>query len=293
MVLKKKPIWLHKKVCQKTENYTRSLLKDLDLYTVCEEARCPNISECFGKGHATFLIMGDVCTRACEFCNVKKAKYGNLLNSLDPYEPERISLAVQRMNLSHVVITSPTRDDIFDGGALHFANTIKAIRTSMPDTTIEVLVPDFKADIDSIKTVLGSEPEIFGHNVETVPRLYSVRKGASFERSLSVLENAKKISPDAYTKTGIMLGLGETLDELKDVFDKLIKIGCDFLSMGQYLQPGLENIEVSEYIHPDKFEEMKYIAKEFGFKHVESAPYVRSSYNAQKYLSYEEFDGGK
>ncbi|MEO1784688.1 lipoyl synthase [Thermodesulfobium sp. 4217-1] len=293
MVLKKKPIWLHNKVCQKTENYTRSLLKDLDLHTVCEEARCPNISECFGKGHATFLIMGDVCTRACEFCNVKKAKSGNLLNPLDPGEPERISQAVQRMNLSHVVITSPTRDDVFDGGALHFANTIKEIRNSMPDTTIEVLVPDFKADIDSIKTVLDSEPEIFGHNVETVPRLYSIRKGASFERSLSVLEIAKKMSPNMYTKTGIMLGLGETFDELKEVFDKLIKIKCDFLSMGQYLQPGLNNIEVSEYVHPDKFQEIKDIAKEFGFKHVESAPYVRSSYNAQKYLSYEEYDGGK
>lgn len=293
MVLKTKPVWLHKKICQKTENYTRSLLKDLDLHTVCEEARCPNISECFEKGHATFLIMGDVCTRACEFCNVKKAKNGNLLGPLDPYEPERVSQAVQRMNLSHVVITSPTRDDIFDGGALHFANTIKAIRGSVPNTTIEVLVPDFKADIDSIKTVLGSEPEIFGHNVETVPRLYSIRKGASFERSLSVLESAKKMSPNVYTKTGIMLGLGETFDELKDVFEKLIKINCDFLSMGQYLQPGLNNIEVSEYVHPEKFEEIKNIAKEFGFKHVESAPYVRSSYNAQKYLSYEECNVGK
>jgi lipoic acid synthetase len=285
MVLNKKPIWLRKKVCQKTENFTRSLLKDLGLHTVCEEARCPNISECFEKKHATFLIMGDTCTRACEFCNVKKVIEGNLLEPLDPFEPERVAQATQRLDLSHVVITSPTRDDIFDGGALHFAYTIRAIRTCMPHTTIEVLVPDFKGNISAIKTVLVEKPEVFGHNVETIPRLYSIRKGASFERSLSVLENAKRILPDVYTKTGLMLGLGETLDELKEVFDKLINVNCDFLSIGQYLRPGLKNVEVYEYVHPDKFEEIKEIALNFGFKHVESAPYVRSSYNAQKYLS--------
>ncbi|AEE14768.1 Lipoyl synthase [Thermodesulfobium narugense DSM 14796] len=285
MVLKKKPAWLHKKVCQKTENYTRVLLKDLELNTVCEEARCPNISECFSNRHATFLIMGDVCTRSCEFCNVKKAKDKNLLKPLDPYEPERVAQAVERLNLSHVVITSPTRDDIFDGGALHFANTIKAIRNLNPNVTIEVLVPDFKGDTDSIKTVIGLNPEIFGHNLETVPRLYAIRKGASFERSLYVLESVKKLSQNVFTKTGIMLGLGETMDELKEVFERLIKINCDFISIGQYLRPSLKNVEVYEYVHPDKFEEIGEIARNFGFKHVESAPYVRSSYNAQKYLS--------
>jgi lipoic acid synthetase len=281
----RKPSWLNKKIrlkdCQDVDN----LLEGLNLNTICREARCPNISECFAQKTATFLILGDTCTRQCKFCAVKKGKP----SGLDLDEPQRVAKGVIGLGLKHVVVTSVTRDDLSDGGADIFAKTVFSIRDMAKDITIEVLIPDFKGDIEALKRVMEAKPDIIAHNVETVPGLYKeARQGADYGRSLSVLENAKKMSLSGkekiYTKSGIMLGLGEKEEEVLEVFADLRKTDCDFLSIGQYLSPGAENIPVKEYILPDKFAYYKQKALEKGFFYVESGPYVRSSYVAANYL---------
>ncbi len=276
----RRPNWLNKKISISGCGKMDSMLKELGLNTVCREASCPNISECFGKGIATFLILGRICTRGCAFCGVKK---GAPL-SLDPDEVQRVTKAVIRLKLKHVVITSVTRDDLSDGGAGEFARLIRTLRDRSPETAIEVLVPDFQGDPDAVNTVLQARPDIFAHNVETVPRLYPlVRIGADFERSLKVLSLAKAAS-GIYVKSGIMAGLGETREEVLEVMDRLRLSGCDFLSIGQYLRPGKSNYPVQEYIEPNLFAEYEQEARSRGFSAVESAPYVRSSYAASRYL---------
>jgi len=275
----RKPEWLNKKIDFKKIAGTDNYMKDLGLHTVCHQARCPNISECFHKSTATFLILGDTCTRQCGFCSVAKGEP----KPADETEPERVLKAVKRMKLKYVVITSVTRDDMQDGGAGIFARTIRAIKKYDISIKVEVLVPDFKGDMDSVKTVTGAKPEIFGHNLEVVPSLYYIRKGAEYKRSLDVLSFARK-EPNILTKSGIMLGLGEKQEEVIKVFEDLRQAGCEFLSIGQYLRPASQNHEVVEYINPAKFEEYKAKALDMGFLHVESGPYVRSSYNAGGYL---------
>lgn len=265
----KSPIGLHG---------TKKLLRSHGLSTVCEEARCPNMGACFTKPTATFMILGSRCTRNCGFCSVES------LTPLPPdnEEPERVAIASRDMGLKYVVITSVTRDDLADGGASHFAKTVKAIKNLMPGVKVEILTPDFKADIQSLRTVLDSGPDVFNHNVETVPRLYPVvRPQAIYERSLSVLGNARDISPQIQTKSGLMVGLGESFDEVVEVMKGLLSAGCDFLTIGQYLRPSKGNLPVVEYIKPAVFDLYKEKALELGFKKVASAPLVRSSMNAE------------
>ncbi|NVN99582.1 MAG: lipoyl synthase [Geobacteraceae bacterium] len=279
MQIRRKPHWLQKKVSTKEHLEMDRLLGSLQLNTVCREASCPNISECFSQKQATFLIMGKECTRSCTFCNVSS----NPPSALDHDEPSRVAEAVLKLSLRHVVITSPTRDDLIDGGAEHFARTVAAIRNLSPDTVIELLVPDFKGNTASVATILAAGPNILGHNIETVPRLYSIRAGADYRRSLELLAAAKRIAPTIPTKTGIMLGLGETAEEVLSTLEDIRQTGCDFLSIGQYLAPSRNHHPVAEYIEPSRFEELRDSALAMGFTHVESAPYVRSSYHAERY----------
>lgn len=264
---------------------TKGLLRDLRLNTVCESARCPNISECFSKPTATFMILGDVCSRQCRFCSVEKGA----AMPPDASEPKRIAEAVKRLGLRHVVITSVTRDDLLDGGAGHFAEVVKElfkIQDSKFKIQIEVLTPDFNGSIDALKKVAAAGPHIFNHNLETVPRLYStVRPQADYKRSLMVLKNVKEMAPAIYTKSGIMLGLGETEQEVIDVMRDLRGVGCDFITIGQYLQPRKENLPVYEYIRPEVFERYKKIAEGLGFLRAASGPFVRSSFNAEEMIS--------
>ena len=279
----KKPAWFDKKLNLKDCHYIKSLIADLNLQTVCEEASCPNISECFSKGEATFLILGDICTRNCRFCGVKKG----IPPSVDGEEPERIAEAVVRLNLRHIVITSVTRDDLPYSGAEIFAKTIFNIRKKVGQKkiSIEVLIPDFKGDENSIKIVTDAKPDIIGHNIETIPRLYNdLRQGADYFRTLRVLEKIKTFSSHIYTKSGLMLGLSEEKEEVIDAFSDLRKVGCDFLSIGQYLAPTLKHYPVRRYIHPEKFIYYRRIAEEMGFLYVLSGPYVRSSYRAAEYM---------
>lgn len=258
---------------------TKTILRNHGLSTVCEEARCPNKGHCFSKPTATFMILGDYCTRDCGFCSVKT---GNPL-FVNTEEPERVAEAAYEMGLRYVVITSVTRDDLPDGGASQFAETIKAVRRRLPRAKVEVLTPDFKGDMRSLKTVLDARPDVFNHNVETVKRLYyRVRPQANYECSLSVLKNAKKIAPDIKVKSGLMLGLGENLDEVIELFGDLRMSGCDFLTIGQYLRPSKRNLPVVEYVRPEVFEELKEAALELGFEFVASGPLVRSSMNAEE-----------
>jgi lipoic acid synthetase len=275
----RKPEWLRKKIDFDRGRATSALMAELDLNTVCKEAKCPNISECYQKHHATFLILGKKCTRHCSFCNVEKT--APLL--VDPDEPVRVARAVEKMGLKHVVITSVTRDDLADGGASLFARTVAEIKKS-GNVDIELLIPDLKADKNALQTVVLSKPKIIGHNVETVPRLYSLRPGADYKRSIAVLKIIKEIDAGILTKSALMLGLGEKEDEVLKTVDDLREVGCDFLALGQYLRPALKNTEVVEYIPPERFENYKAKAYSLGFKHVESAPYVRSSYHASVYL---------
>ena len=260
----------------------KTMLQSLSLNTVCESARCPNISECFNKGTATFMILGNICTRNCKFCNIKN----DLPLPVDHLEPEHVAEAVKRLGLKHVVITSVTRDDLVDYGAGQFADTIVAIKKNLPDTKIEVLIPDFKANRDCIKKVSDKSPDIINHNIETVSRLYSaIRPEADYKRSLEVLLTAKRLSKNnTYTKSGIMVGLGEKKDEVLNIFSDLRNVGCDFLSIGQYLSPSKKHYPVKEYIEPKIFDYYKDKAKKLGFISVASAPYVRSSYLADEYL---------
>ncbi len=270
------PEWIKTKASGLHE--TKTFLRNHGLSTVCEEARCPNKGHCFSKPTATFMILGNSCTRDCGFCSVKS---GNP-SFVDAEEPERVAEAAHEMGLRYVVITSVTRDDLYDGGALQFAMTVKAVKNRLPDARVEVLTPDFKGNVNSLKTVLDARPDVFNHNMETVKRLYGVvRPQADYERSLNVLRNAKKIAPDIKTKSGLMLGLGENIDEIIGLFKDLREAECDFLTVGQYLRPSKKNLPVVEYIRPEIFEELKKTALKVGFEFVASGPLVRSSMNAE------------
>jgi len=252
-------------------------LQSLGLHTVCQSASCPNIGECFSRGTATFMILGNVCTRNCGFCGVRS---GEPL-PVDPEEPSRVAEAASRMGLRYVVVTSVTRDDLPDGGAAQFAETIRQLRARIPDARVEVLIPDFGGDTTSLRTVLEAAPFVLNHNVETVPRLYStVRPDADYERSLSLLETAKKAGASIYTKSGLMVGLGESKEEVVGVLRDLRSRGCDIVTIGQYLRPSSANLPVIEYIPPAMFDEYRDIGEEMGFHHVASGPFVRSSYHA-------------
>jgi lipoic acid synthetase len=275
----RKPPWLNKKIDFKKSHQLTHLLRDLKINTVCEESLCPNISECFGRATATFLILGDICTRNCRFCNIKKGKP----KELDSGEPWRLSEAVRRMGLKHVVITSVTRDDLPDGGAEAFRRTILNVRRLK--VRVEVLIPDFRGNYKAIKKVIEADPDIIGHNLETVPRLYPALRDADYAVSLEVLRFIKQSSPYIFTKSGLMLGLGETEQEVLGVFRDLGRLNCDFLSIGQYLAPSAEHYPVKEYILPEKFAYYEEKARSFGLRYVLSGPYVRSSYHAQDYIA--------
>ena len=274
-----RPEWLKVRL-PSGDNYFRlkGILRGLSLNTVCEEARCPNVAECWGQGTATFMILGDVCTRACGFCAVKTG----LPQYLDREEPARVAEAVSAMGLAHAVVTSVNRDELRDGGASIFASTIEAIRSRCPETTIEVLIPDFKGSRESLETVLTAGPDILNHNVETVPRLHKrVRPGANFAQSVELLRRVKKIAPGTVSKTGMMLGLGESMDEVEAVMRELASdAAVDVLTLGQYLQPTPEHLPVVRFVHPDEFRELARRRMEMGFRHVEAGPLVRSSYHA-------------
>ena len=273
-----KPSWIKVRLPSNPVFFsTKALISDLRLHTVCESAQCPNRWECWSQGTATFMIAGDRCTRACGFCAVTTAKPF----ALEEDEPQRVAEAVERMKLKHVVITAVARDDLKDGGADHFARVIRAIRAMDPSIIIEVLVPDFHADDSSIQTVLDARPEIYNHNMETVERLTPVvRSRAKYPTSLQVLRRAKELSPRTVTKSGIMLGLGETEPEIFQTMDDLREVGCQVLTMGQYLRPTPNHLPVVEYIAPEQFELYGEIARKKGFEHVASGPLVRSSYHA-------------
>jgi lipoic acid synthetase len=257
----------------------KKILRSYRLSTVCEEARCPNVGECFSRPTATFMILGSKCTRNCAFCSVDSS----LPEPLDREEPERIAMAAKEMGLQYVVITSVTRDDLCDGGAGHFANTVSAVRKYLPEAKVEVLTPDFKGNLNSLNKVLNARPDVYNHNVETVPRLYPViRPSADYRRSLSVLEYAGKIAPEIHIKSGFMLGLGERLDEVMNVLRDLKNAGCDFVTIGQYLRPSRSNLPVVEYVRPEIFQRLRLTALSMGFKYVASAPLVRSSMNAEE-----------
>jgi lipoyl synthase len=279
MDMTRKPTWLQKKIVPSAHGEMEGLLKELHLNTVCQQARCPNITECFSKRQATFLILGRICTRLCSFCSVSK----ETPLPLNPGEPASVAEAVRRLGLSHVVITSPTRDDLPDGGAAAFAETVLRIRESAPQTKVELLIPDFLGDVAALATVVAAAPDILGHNLETVPSLYAIRSGADYRRSLQLLAEAHRMAPDLKTKSGIMLGLGEEEGELFGVLEDLRKAGCSYLSLGQYLAPSRQHYPVQRFVEPELFERYKVEALALGFAHVESGPYVRSSYHAEQY----------
>ncbi|HPM42726.1 MAG TPA: lipoyl synthase [Candidatus Omnitrophota bacterium] len=311
-----RPVWLNKKINLKSCGAIKSMLRELRLGTVCEEALCPNIGECFSKGNATFLILGNNCTRLCSFCAVRRG----VPEPVDPDEPLRIARGVMKLALAHVVITSVTRDDLPDGGAGHFVETVKAIRRLNPviarpnevrtkqsdrllrrpeigssplvmtnsanEITVELLIPDFNFDKAALRAVIDSGPDIIAHNIETVPRLYKeARQGADYKRSLAVLRYIKEHSPSIPVKSGIMLGLGESEGEVLATLEDIVNTGCGFLSIGQYLAPSREHFPVKEYLRPERFTYYKDKALSLGFKHVESGSYVRSSYHASDYIS--------
>ena len=278
--MSRRPEWLRKKVSFKAKRDTDELLKDVGIATICQEAMCPNISECFGKKQATFLILGSVCTRACTFCNVARGKPENV----DYEEIKKVVEAIKRLSLKNVVITSVTRDDLSDGGAKHFFECVKAIKEFDKDIKIELLIPDFNENRDSIEMVSNSGAQIVGHNIETIKRRYDIRSGSDYERSLRVLKMIKESNPRVNTKSGIMLGLGESEEEVVEVFRDLLSVGCEFLSIGQYLAPSKKHTPVVEYIKPEQFEKYKNIALGLGFRFVHSSPYTRSSYMAHEYL---------
>ena len=276
----RRPDWLKVRApTGETYEWLRGLMRSKELHTVCEEARCPNLGECWGSGTATFLLMGDVCTRTCGFCDIK---HGRPL-PLDWDEPERVANAIKAMNLRHAVITSVNRDERRDGGAPIFALLIRRVREIHPGCSIEVLIPDFKGSRDALKIVMDARPEILNHNVETVPRLFKkVQPQDNYEWAAATLSNAKKLEPDVLTKSGIMLGLGETMDEVKAVMRDQRSWGVDILTIGQYLQPSKKHLPIERYYTLEEFRELKEYGKEIGFKWVESAPLVRSSYHADR-----------
>lgn len=277
---RKKPSWL-KVTAPNSQAYhdTVDLVREHKLHTVCEEAACPNIGECWKKKHATFMILGDTCTRACAFCNVKTGKP----NIVDPHEPDRVGRAVKTLGLRHAVITSVDRDDLPDGGATHFARTIAAIRKQSAGTTIEILTPDFMRKEGAINIIIESHPDVFNHNLETVPRLYAtVRPGARYFTSLSLLQKVKEQKPELFTKSGIMVGLGESREEVYQVMDDLRSAGVDFLTIGQYLQPTPKHHEVMRFVPPEEFQDYETMARGKGFLMVSASPLTRSSYHADR-----------
>lgn len=278
--LERKPDWL--KINLKTdENFKeiKSMMRSKTLHTVCEEAKCPNIHECWANRTATFMILGDICTRACRFCAVKTG----LPTELDLEEPERVADAALQMGLRHCVVTSVARDDLADGGAMIFAETIKAIRRKLPLCTVEVLIPDFLGREESLATVLEAKPDILNHNMETVERMSDrVRSKAKYRRSLELLERSKRIAPNIPTKSSVMIGVGEEWDELLQTMEDLRAVGCDIMTIGQYLQPSTTHLAVAKYYTPEQFAMLKEEGMKRGFKHVESGPLVRSSYHAHE-----------
>ncbi len=278
--IKKKPEWIRSKLTNSKEFFlTKTIVNKNNLVTVCQEANCPNITECWSKRHATFMIMGDTCTRACAFCDVKTGVPGKL----DQLEPVKIAEAVKKLNLKHVVITSVDRDDLDDGGSEHFFEVINQTRKTNPNTTIEVLTPDFLRKGDAYKKVLAAKPDVFNHNIETVPSLYlKVRPGSRYFASLELLKNAKKVNKNIFTKSGVMVGLGEIRDEILQVMDDLRAADVDFITIGQYLQPSTKHYPLDRYYTPKEFEDLGTIAKAKGFLLVSSSPLTRSSYHADE-----------
>ncbi len=276
--IQRKPPWIRVRAPNSPVYHeTRATMRELGLVTVCEEAACPNIGECWSQRHATMMILGAVCTRACAFCNVATG----LPDLLDPREPERVAEAVARLGLRHVVITSVDRDDLDDGGAGHFARVITGIREATPDTTIEVLTPDFLRKDGAVEMVVEARPDVYNHNLETVPRLYpEVRPGARYFHSLRLLDQVKRLDPGIFTKSGLMVGLGESKGEVLQVMDDLRSAEVDFLTIGQYLQPTVKHIAIDRFVHPDEFETYETAARGKGFLHVSATPLTRSSYHA-------------
>ena len=276
-----KPEWLRVKAPQwQRVGNVKEILRDLALNTVCEEASCPNIGECFNAGTATFLIMGPACTRACPYCDIDFEKKPQ---ALDLTEPTRLAEAVSRMKLNHVVITSVNRDDLQDGGASQFVRCIEAVRVRSPQTTVELLIPDLCGNWEALEIILQAQPEVLNHNTETVPRLYRrVRPQGNYERTIELLKRSREIAPGVYTKSGIMVGLGETDTEIRQVMQDLRAVDCDILTIGQYLQPTAKHLGVNEFIHPDRFAAWKAFGEEIGFLQVVSSPLTRSSYHAEQ-----------
>ncbi|GGG38285.1 lipoyl synthase [Caldovatus sediminis] len=278
--IQRKPAWIRVKApTHPVYHETRALMREQKLVTVCEEAACPNIGECWSQRHATMMIMGDICTRACGFCNVATG----LPRALDPDEPRRVGEAVARLGLRHVVVTSVDRDDLADGGAAHFARTIGAIRAAAPGTTVEVLTPDFLRKDGALEVVVAARPDVFNHNLETVPRLYpTIRPGARYYHSLRLLDRAKQLDPALFTKSGLMVGLGESRTEVMQVMDDLRSAEVDFLTIGQYLQPTAKHAAVDRFVTPEEFEDYARLARAKGFLLVSATPLTRSSYHADR-----------
>ena len=277
-MIEKKPDWIRVKApISKGYQGTKNLIDSLKLNTVCQEAACPNIGECWEKKHVTVMILGSVCTRACAFCNIATGRP----DLLDPHEPGRLAVAIGKLGLEHVVITSVDRDDLPDGGAGHFAHCIKAIRNSAPNTTIEILTPDFLKKDGALETVVAAIPDVYNHNIETVPSLYkAIRPGARYFHSLNLLHNVKKLNPQIFTKSGIMVGLGETNNEVLQVMDDLRAADVDFITIGQYLQPTKKHAKVERFVTPEEFSYLERVAKTKGFLMVSASPLTRSSYHA-------------
>ena len=278
-VMPRKPDWIRVRLPASPElSRIRGILRRRKLASVCEEASCPNLPECFSQGTATFMIMGEICTRRCPFCDVAHGKP----NPLDPHEPRQLAEAVAEMRLKYVVVTSVDRDDLKDSGAGHFADCIRELRDMNPNTGLEILVPDFRGRMDiALETLRDTQPDVFNHNLETVPRLYKkVRPGADYHYSLALLRRYKDIAPAVMTKSGLMLGLGESIDEVKQVMADLLEHKVEMLTLGQYLQPSKEHIAIDRFVHPDEFDELGDLGKVMGFTHVASGPLVRSSYHA-------------
>ena len=286
----KKPAWLKVSYNQEAVEEIAHLMRDLNLNTVCREANCPNIGECYRKHTATFMILGSRCTRNCRFCNVRCGAPAEV----DPEEPANVARAAKALRLRHAVVTSVTRDDLPDGGAAHFAGVVRAIREACPGTTVEVLIPDLKGDEKSLDIVLAARPDVLNHNMETVRELYAaVRPEAAYARSLGVLRYAKKARPDSLTKTGFMVGLGETDDQIGRLMDDVLATGCDILTIGQYLRPSPEHAPLARYATPEDFDRYRDLALQKGFKHVASAPLARSSYRAHEALEAVRAESGR
>lgn len=292
-VVEQKPVWLKIKP-PRTEKFAevKQAIKQLGLHTVCEEAHCPNIAECWDSGTATFMVLGDTCTRGCRFCAVKTGLKGL---ELDPFEPRKLALAVKKFGLGYVVVTSVDRDDLADQGAGHFAECIKEIKRLCPETLVEVLIPDFRGNEECIKTIAGAKPEVIAHNIETVKELQGIVRDrrANYEQSLFVLKKVKELDPKIFTKSSIMLGLGEREEQVLKAIDDLRETSVDFLTLGQYLRPSKRHIALKEYVSPEKFEYYKSIALQKGFLYCASGPFVRSSYKAGEFFVKALVEGGK